>query len=88
MPYIKKVRRQELSLDGFSPITSGELNYVVTKTILDYLKLQGATYNTLNDIVGVLENAKQEFVRRVVVPYEDCKIFQNGDLYPPQIWKV
>jgi hypothetical protein len=32
--------------------------------------------------VGALEQAKDEFRRRVVHPYEDLKIKENGDVYP------
>ena len=39
------------------------------------------TYQTMNDIIGALEGAKLEFYRRVVVPYENDKIEQNGDVY-------
>jgi hypothetical protein len=31
-------------------------------------------------ITGVVENVKQEFYRRVAVPYEEEKIVQNGDI--------
>ena len=29
---------------------------------------------------GVLENIKQEFYRRVALPYEEKKIIENGDI--------
>lgn len=63
------------------PDAPGELNYVFTKTLLDYLKEKGLSYQTINDIVGALEGAKAEFQRRVVAPYEDTKIQENGDVY-------
>jgi hypothetical protein len=31
-------------------------------------------------LTGVLENIKQEFYRRVAVPYEEEKIVKNGDI--------
>jgi hypothetical protein len=36
----------------------------------------------VNDVVGALDGAKAEFQRRVVAPYEDKKIRENGDVYP------
>jgi len=47
---------------------------------MDYYN-QGPSYQTINDIIGALEGAKMEFYRRVVVPYEDKKIKDNGDVY-------
>jgi hypothetical protein len=38
-------------------------------------------YQRLNDALGALEGAKLEFYRRVVVPYEDWKMTENGDVY-------
>ncbi len=37
-------------------------------------------YSKANELVGVLECVKQEFYRRQVVPYEEEKIRENGDL--------
>jgi len=35
-------------------------------------------HKTLNSVVGILECAKQEFIRKVVNPYENKKIIENG----------
>jgi hypothetical protein len=42
---------------------------------------EGLSYKSINDVIGVLECVKQEFYRRIAVPYEDKKIEQNGDIY-------
>ena len=84
MPYIKQEDRLELHkvLTRFvTADTAGELNYLFTKLILNYMKEKGLSYATINDIVGALEGAKLEFYRRVAVPYEDQKIKENGDVY-------
>jgi hypothetical protein len=82
MPYIKGQRRRSEIAFGDSPAkNAGELNYLITLLLLDYLKEKELSYQTLNDIVGALEGAKLEFVRRVVNPYEDQKIKENGDVY-------
>lgn len=81
MPYISQVRREELTDIIKHPHTSGELNYVLTRTIMQYLHDQGEAYVTMNDILGALEGAKLEFYRRVVSKYEDQKIEENGDVY-------
>jgi len=66
-------------MDG--PKTPGQLNYLFTTMLSQYLQLNGTSYQTINDIVGALEGAKLEFYRRVAVPYEDQKIKENGDVY-------
>lgn len=82
MPYIPQVRRMAISLSGEKPETPGELNYAITMLCTDYADVVGreATYQDLNDVIGALEAAKLEFYRRKVVPYEDSKIEENGDL--------
>lgn len=80
MPYLKERRRLELDA-GQNVETPGELNYMITKLCTEYLGGMGLSYGTINDIVGALECAKQEFYRRVAAPYENDKIEQNGDVY-------
>lgn len=60
--------------------TDGDLNYVITKLCLAYVEQHGKSYHTLNDITGALECAKLEFNRRLIGPYEDSKIKENGDV--------
>jgi hypothetical protein len=82
MPYIKAEDRQALDKYPLSIENAGELNYMLTKVILNYWKnYKGQNYQKINDIVGALECAKLEFVRRVVNNYEDEKIKSNGDVY-------
>lgn len=86
MPYIKQERRDAIfslsTTDYDSELrTSGELNYFLTVTINDYIQNNGLSYSTINDILGALEGAKLEFYRRVVAPYENSKIKENGDVY-------
>ena len=81
MPYIKQKNRESLLRYPLASADAGELNYSITKLIDGYVSLYGLKYETLNAIVGVLECAKAEFYRRVVAPYEDLKIQENGDVY-------
>jgi hypothetical protein len=83
LPYVKPRDREFLN-SGYQPDTAGELNYVLTVQCLTFLSYGGGpvTYEKLNAIVGALECAKQEFLRRMVAPYEDKKIAENGDVYP------
>ena len=65
----------------------GCLNYVFTK-MLKYFYTHGTdaggipitNYTRLNRAVGLVECVKTEFERRVVAPYENTKIFENGDV--------
>jgi hypothetical protein len=59
---------------------AGELNYVITRIILECLENWGKNYQSMNDIVGALDNAKDEFRRHIQHPYEDEKIVENGDV--------
>ncbi len=79
MPYIKSRRREDLDTYDF-PYTSGELNYVLTKEIIDYMG-ESPNYMKFNEVMGVLECVKQELYRRLVAPYEDKKCAENGDVF-------
>lgn len=83
MPYINKELRPYYDdfLNGLDIPGPGQLNYLITKLMQRYLDQDGGvSYSGINDVVGALESAKAEFQRRVVAPYEDKKIKENGDL--------
>lgn len=86
MPYIKDIDRELYAVDLKNPAsTSGVLNYQLTLVILEYLRVHGLKYKTCNDIVGALDNCKDEFKRRAQNPYEDKKAAESGDVYPPNV---
>lgn len=80
MPYITHDARVDVEQTG--PHNAGELNYQITRQVLNYLDYSGKSYRTINEVMGVLECVKQELYRRMVGPYEDQKIAENGDVYP------
>lgn len=80
MPYIKSEDRTDPTRR--QPETFGELNYAITMLCHEYVKRVGASYTLLSGVVGVLECAKMELYRRVIAPYEDEKIQENGDILP------
>ena len=80
MPYITRAQR-DLLATGIPPSHPGELNYAITKMLVQYIDNHGLSYHVINDILGALEGAKLEFYRRVVVPYENTKLALNGDVY-------
>ena len=78
MPYVNKKTREKLKAE--KPINPGELNYAITSIVHEYVKDKGISYSNLNETIGVLECVKQEFYRKIVVPYEEKKIKENGDI--------
>ena len=87
MPYISQKCRAVLDtailVRRRDPFTPGELNYKITQMVVKYL---GKTpdYTRYNAVLGVLECAKLELYRRMVVPYEEVKKAENGDVYPSE----
>ena len=80
MPYIKMDKRVILDVYAGGASTIGELNYVITQLVLRFLGSE-PDYAAYNAVIGVLECAKQELYRRTVVPYEERKCAENGDVY-------
>jgi len=83
MPYVPKERRgaEEYQVVFGPDEGAGDLNFMFTLVLQDYLRAKGLSYQTINDVVGALEGAKAEFQRRVVAPYEDDAMELNGDVY-------
>ena len=88
MPYIS-MKEQEAIDSGLPDFIEheGQLNYLITKCCLIYLESIASTkevrYPDYNTVIGALECAKQEMYRRMVVPYEEVKKHDNGDIYRP-----
>lgn len=87
MPYIRQIPRTIiedcLSDDSLNwvPSNAGDLNFVVSTFIANYLRVNGLTYANVNEMVGALECAKMELNRVIIGPYEDLKIAENGPVY-------
>jgi hypothetical protein len=85
MPYIRQEQRDELmnlqiKIADMPAANAGELNFLFTLVVRAYIEKHGLNYQKINDVVGALESAKAEFQRRIVGPYEDKKIVENGDV--------
>lgn len=95
MPYICQTERDVFKpfLDELGTVvkkrglSNGDLNYLMTMLSQLYIKQHGSSYNTLSDVIKALECAKLEFYARLMRPYEDLKIEQNGDVYHPNAIK-
>jgi len=89
MPYIKPEER--CSWDSFlqpilatvgesyNNIKPGELNYLFSSIVWSIFEAN-PSYTKANELIGVLECVKQEFIRRKLNPLEDLKIKENGDI--------
>ena len=80
MPYIKQNDRSNFDISNLSPTNAGELNFLISEICAKYIRDNGFRYTNCNEVIGALECAKIEFYRRVVAPYEDKKINENGDI--------
>jgi len=86
MPYIHSIDRDRLeyitdTISNVGTSNAGEMNYLFTRIINEYLLSNGKSYQNINDCMGALEGAKLELYRRIAAPYEDLKMKENGDVY-------
>lgn len=73
------ITKEEIGmLMGINADNGGQLNYMFSVTIAEYIAKHGLKYDTIQDIMGMIEVAKAEFVSRVVIPYEKLKAIENG----------
>ena len=81
MPYIKQEFRNLVDRDHLAS-SAGELNYLITRLVMQYIKLKhgDVSYDAINEVVGVLECVKQEFYARIAAPYEEIQETKNGDI--------
>lgn len=88
MPYIKQDERGGFVELKRVPETAGQLNYLITSICLAYLREHAGSfegqpvpsYALLNEVMGALSGVQAEFYRRQVVPVEELKARENGDL--------
>ena len=82
MPYIKKEQRP--SKDKIVALmveesiqANGDLNYVLYAYCKKHIK---PSYNNYKNYCGELRQCATEIERRLLAPYEDEKITENGDV--------
>ena len=80
MPYIQRSRAKWLREDPDAVLEeSGDLAFLLTTVIGDYIELHGLSWQTITDVLGNLEGVKYEVLRRVQAPYEQTKL-DNGSV--------
>jgi len=85
MPYIPDKEKNEMT-DAIEDLrlyilTKGDLNYaicqLVGKLILDSDRI---SYTKMSEWIDAVHDAEAELRRRLLNPYEDQKIIENGDV--------
>ena len=82
MPYIKKERRPDCDavvelMDGIDVKANGDLNYI----LFAFCKRNVTpSYNNYKNFCGELRQCATEIERKILAPYEDEKIKENGDV--------
>ncbi len=82
MPYIEKNVRPAIDSGRMVPRTVGELTYAMTMLSLNYVAQKGHSFTVFAEVLAALDATAREFYRRMVAPYEDEQIKENGDVYP------
>jgi hypothetical protein len=82
MPYIVQDRRDELEtilwlMREKDIKADGDLNYILFAFVRRYLP---ESYNSIKNFCGELRQCATEIERRILAPYEDMKIEENGDV--------
>ena len=96
MPYIPQTRRDEINFEllddsrdegglEWTPQNAGDLNFLVTCFIDNYLLKNGTRYANINEMIGALECCKLELYRKIAAPYENLKEVENGAVYQSEV---
>ena len=82
MPYIKQYQRENLdeiveSMHLAGVEANGDLNYILYAFCKRHV---APSYNNYKNFCGELRQCATEIERRLLGPYEDIKIIENGDV--------
>lgn len=91
MPYIIQEKRHALNphiealyhelvgleADDDNNNFEGNMNYTITRLLR---MVYGDSYTEINSAIGMLECCKLEHYRKQAAPYENQKLFENGDV--------
>lgn len=82
MPYVKQEQRERLDdivedMASAAVKVNGDLNYVLYAYCKRYVI---PSYNNYKNFCGELRQCATEIERRILAPYEDTKIIENGDV--------
>ena len=82
MPYIKQNERSAMDqivdmMDDWGIQANGDLNYILYAFCKRHVR---PSYNNYKNYCGELRQCVTEIERRILAPYEDTKIIENGDV--------
>lgn len=82
MPYIERSKRFAMNkivglMDAVGVKANGDLNYILYAFCKNFVK---PSYNEYKNFCGELRQCATEIERRILAPYEDKKIKENGDV--------
>ena len=86
MPYTKKEDRTGAIKNSIAILSQeiknkGDLNYTICElTAQLILKTGGMGYTNISNWIDGVHGAERELTRRLLNPYEDLKIKENGDV--------
>ncbi len=84
MPYIKQQQRPHVDhiIEDLTSLiqTKGDLNYTICELIGQLILGSKISYTQISEWIDTLPDAEAELRRRLLNPYEDIKIEENGDL--------
>lgn len=85
MPYIQDVDKDEMleSIEQLKRLilTKGDLNYAICELVGKLiLHDDDLSYIQISEWIDAVHDAEAELRRRILIPYEDFKMFENGDV--------
>ncbi len=84
MPYIKDKDKDEMA-DAINDLgmfieSKGDLNYAICELVGKFILSGKVSYTEMSEKIDAVHDAEAELRRRLLDPYEDLKIIQNGDV--------
>jgi len=88
MPYVKRELRALVNhgIEGLvrqvmrAENPAGLLTYILYKLSKGIIDRFPASYASISSVIMCLDNTKSELYRKILAPYEDRKIEENGDI--------
>lgn len=84
MPYIEDKDKLEMSVAIADMVmwihTKGDLNYAICEIVGRLILENNLSYTKMSEWIDAVHDAEAELRRRLLDPYEDIKIFENGDV--------
>lgn len=80
----KKGKKERPDFQRLKKLSAGQMNYLITRMLYLWMPRKddgSVSYDGLSDVIKTLECAKLEFYRRIIGPYENFKMRENGEVY-------